>query len=322
MDSHFFDKTIDEQLNILENEDFYKKDEIEQIDYLRANGFFNLDIEKRISFLEEAGLFHLDVNDDPPTIPLTLDKVDYLTKKTASKINRKLAYSSAIKFLNSLINNKKLIIKDVKGLENLQNVESGAIITCNHFNPFDVFTLEVLFRRAGQDKKRKLYKVIREGNYTNFPGLYGMLFRNCDTLPLASNKKVMVEFMKSVDIILQRGDFILIYPEQSMWLNYKKPKLLQKGAFKLAVRNKCPIIPIFICFEDSDIKDEEGNIVQEYTVNIERPIYPKEELKDRENVEFLKNENYNIWKNIYEEFYKFPLEYTTKKQRLEAINGK
>ena len=46
-------------------------------------------------------------------------------------------------------------------------------------------------------------------------------------LPLSSNKRTMVEFMKAVDTILQRGDYILIYPEQSMWWNYKKPKPLK-----------------------------------------------------------------------------------------------
>ena len=207
-------------------------------------------------------------------------------------------------------------------MEYLQNLNEGAIITCNHFNPFDVFSLEKIFRDSGQNKKRRLYKVIREGNYTNFPGLYGFLFRNCDTLPLASNKSVMIEFMKAVSIILKRGDFILIYPEQSMWLNYKKPKLLQNGAFKLAVKNNCPILPIFITMEDSKFIGEDGKPTLAYTIHIEKPIYCDNNLTDKENTELMKNTNYNLWKNIYEEFYKEKLEYNTEKLRLEAINGK
>ena len=322
MNTDFFNKDIMEQLHILEDAKFFNKNELAQIDSLRELGFFEIDINRRIQFLENAGLFHLDVNDDPPTIPLTLDKVDYLTKKIKNKINRKMAYSTAAKFLDSAFKDHKLIIKDVIGIENLQNLDTGAIITCNHFNPFDVFTLEKIFRDSGENKKRRLYKVIREGNYTNFPGLYGMLFRNCDTLPLASNKSVMIEFMKSISIILEKKNYIIVYPEQSMWLNYKKPKLLQPGAFKLAVKNKCPIIPIFICLEDSEYKDDDGNIVQAYTIYINKPIYAKKELTDKDNVEFLKSENYKIWKNIYENFYKTPLEYSTEKLRLEAINGK
>ena len=72
----------------------------------------------------------------------------------------------------------------------------------------------------------------------------------------------------------------------------------------------------------SDVVGEDGNFVQAYTVNIEKPIYMKDDLTDRENVEYLKNENYNVWKKVYEDFYKTKLEYTTNNQRLEAINGK
>lgn len=207
-------------------------------------------------------------------------------------------------------------------MENLQSVNTGAIITCNHFNPFDSFSIEQVFRLSGKSKEKKLYKVIREGNYTNFPGLYGFFFRNCDTLPLSSNKKTMIEFMKAVDTILQRGDFILIYPEQSLWWNYKKPKPFKNGAFKMAVRNNVPVIPIFITMEDSNIIGEDGFAIQEYTINIEKPIYQDESLSLRENAEMMKEQNYQIWKEIYEDFYKIPLEYTTKKEEVSVVNGK
>ena len=121
----------------------------------------------------------------------------------------------------------------------------------------------------------------------------------------------MIEFMKAVDIILQRGDYILIYPEQSMWWNYRKPKPLKNGAFKMAIRNNVPVLPIFITMEDSDIIGEDGFPVQEYIINIEKPIYPDEKLSDKENVEIMKDKNYQVWKKIYEDFYKIPLEYTT-----------
>ena len=120
--------------------------------------------------------------------------------------------------------------------------------------------------------------------------------------------------MKAVDVILQRGDFILIYPEQSLWWNYKKPKPLKDGTYKIAARNNVPVIPIFITMQDSDILGEDGFYVQEYIVNIEKPIYPNNELSEKENVEIMRRANYDIWKKIYEDFYKIPLEYTTKKE--------
>ncbi len=278
-----------------------------------------LEVLKKIKELEENGIFDVDVEDDPPTVPLTPEDVDYLRTSRKSRIKSRMAYKMAQWFVEDLLKDNKLIIKKINGMENLKNMKTGAIVTCNHFNPYDSFTIEKVFRLAGQNKNRKLFKVIREGNYTNFPGMYGFFFRNCNTLPLSSNKRTMIEFIKAVDVILKRGDFILIYPEQSMWWNYRKPKPLKNGAFNFAARNNVPVIPIFITMEDSDIIGEDGFPVQAYTVNIEKPIYPDENLTEKENTEAMKEKNYEVWKNIYEDFYKMPLEYDTLENK-ESVN--
>ena len=270
-----------------------------------------LKILKKIEEFEKNGNFDTDVEDDPPTIPLMPENVDYLNKKSSSKIKSKIANYMGKRFLDDLLKENKLIIKEIKGLENLQDVDTGAIITCNHFNPFDSFAIEKVFRVSGKNKEKKLYKVIREGNYTNFPGLYGFFFRNCDTLPLSSNTQTMIEFLKAVDTILQRKDFILIYPEQSMWWNYKKPKPLKNGAYRFAARNNVPVIPIFITMVDSNIIGEDGFFVQEYIINIGKPIYPDGNLSEKENSDIMKEKNAQVWKEVYEDFYKVPLEYTT-----------
>ena len=270
-----------------------------------------LEVLKIIEQLEREGRFDVDAEDDPPTIPLLPDMVDYLKTKPDSIVKRKTAYIFANKFVDELIRNKKLVIKKVYGMEYLNQTDTGAIITCNHFNPLDCFTVERIFQRSKQYRKKRLFKVIREGNYTNFPGMYGYLFRNCDTLPLSSNKKTMYNFLMAVDTILQRGDFILIYPEQSLWWNYRKPKPLKNGAFKFAVKNQVPVIPLFICMEDSSRIGPDGFPVQEYTVYINEPIYPKAGLREREQAVDMRDRNYELWKNIYEEFYGIPLVYTT-----------
>ena len=271
-----------------------------------------LAVLKTIEQLELEGRFDEDAEDDPPTIPLEPDRIDYLRRKTTSKIKARAAYALAENFVDGLIRDGKLVIEHVNGLENLNGVKSGAVITCNHFNPFDCFTVEKVFRSSVHYKKKTLYKVIREGNYTNFPGLYGFLFKNCDTLPLSQNKKTMYNFLKAVDTILQRGDFILIYAEQSLWWNYRKPKPLKNGAFKFAVKNNVPVIPIFITMEDSEQIGSDGFPIQKYTVFIEKPIYPDQSLIERQQVDDMRDKNYNVWKRIYEEFYGIPLTYTTK----------
>ena len=270
-----------------------------------------LAIMAEIEKLEREGKFDVDPEKDPPTIELEPDQIDYLRRSITDKLKARTANKIGETFLNNLLRKNKLIIKEINGIENLNKVKTGAMLTCNHFNPFDSFTVEKVFRTSNQIKNKKLYKVIREGNYTNFPGLYGFLFRNCDTLPLSSNIRTMTIFMKAVDEILQRGDFILIYPEQSLWWNYKKPKPLKSGAFRLATRNNVPVIPIFITMQDSDKIGDDGFPIQEYIVNIKEPIYPDENLSEKENTVIMKEKNSEVWKEIYEDFYKIPLTYTT-----------
>lgn len=201
-----------------------------------------------------------------------------------------------------------MIIKEVRGIENFRNLESGAVITCNHFNAFDSFAIQVAYDMS-KNKKRKFYRVIREGNYTSFPGFYGFLMRNCYTLPLSSNSKTMQQFMRSTNTLLKEGNFVLVYPEQSMWWNYRKPKPLKKGAFVFAAKNNVPVLPCFITMQDSDILDSDGFYVQEYTIHIGKPIYGSKGVSVSENTENLKDENYKIWKEIYEKEYKIPLKY-------------
>ena len=125
---------------------------------------YRQEVLKKIEQLEKEGKFDIDVEDDPPTIVLTPENVDYLRKKMTSKLKRIFANEVGERFLDNLLKNNKLIIKEVKGIENLNKISTGAMVTCNHFNPFDCFTVEKVFRMSGKLEEKRLYKVIREGN--------------------------------------------------------------------------------------------------------------------------------------------------------------
>ena len=99
-----------------------------------------------------------------------------------------------------------------------------------------------------------------------------------------------------------------------MWWNYRKPKPLKDGAYKMAVRNNVPIIPIFITMKESNIIGSDGFPVMEYYINIEKAIYPNPELSEKDNIREMRDKNFAVWKKIYEDFYKIPLEYTTIKE--------
>lgn len=266
-----------------------------------------LELLRRIAELESKELWHLDVEDDPETYPLMPDRVDYLNEKLSSKVKNKIANIFGARFFDKMIANRQLIIKEVRGIENFTAVQGGKIVTCNHFSVGDNYAVWVALRDHMHGKM--LYKVIREGNYTNPPKPFGLFMRHCNTLPLSSQKATMVKFMKAFAALLARGETILIYPEQGMWWNYRKPRPMQDGAFSLAVRNKTPVVPIFITMEDSDVEDPDGFPVQAYTLHILPAIYPDETLSPIASKKDMKDRNYEAWVKTYEEFYKTPLVY-------------
>lgn len=266
-----------------------------------------LELLRRIADLEGKELWYQDVEDDPETYPLMPDQIDYLNEKLSSKIKNKIANIFGARFFDKMIEDRQLIIKEVRGIENFTAVKGGKIITCNHFSITDNYAVWVALRDHMNGKM--LYKVVREGNYTNPPKPFGLFMRHCNTLPLSSQKTTMVKFMKAFAELLKRGETILIYPEQAMWWNYRKPRPMQDGAFSLAVRNKAPIVPIFITMEDSTVLDGDEFPVQEYTLHILPAIYPNEALSRMEAKTDMKNRNYEAWVKTYEEFYGMPLVY-------------
>lgn len=78
-----------------------------------------LEVLEKIALYEREGRFGEDVEEDPPTRELQPSEIDYLRKKLKSRIKTRLTYKVARTFLNKIIENKQLIIKDVIGTEHM-----------------------------------------------------------------------------------------------------------------------------------------------------------------------------------------------------------
>lgn len=275
-----------------------------------------LAVLRKIEEYERQGRFDEDVEEDPESPELLPEDVDYLCKKLSSKIARRIANFLGDHYFLNLIKKDILVIDGITGEEHLSALQNGAIVTCNHFSAFDNYIIFHCLRKALP--RKYLYKIIREGNYTNFPGLYGFLFRHCDTLPLSRNRRTMINFMSAVNTLLKRGESILIYPEQGMWWNYKKPRPFKIGGFKIAYRAGVPVLPTFITMTDDERLDENGYPIQRHTFHIMPPIYPDPTLGEKRGAEKMMEEAYACCKAKYEEVYGIPLEYTTEKKEEEA----
>lgn len=269
------------------------------------NKYERIAIDAKIEELEKKKQFDVDVCENPSFEPIKPGEVDYLKTKLSSKIKNKYCEYLLSIFIKNKEKHHKGIIKEVIGAEKLDNLNGGAIITSNHFHPFDSYPI----RRECEKRRKKLYTIIAEHNYAGAGGFYGKLFRNLKTLPLAQNPKVLMECMRAVKQILANGDYILIYPEQALWWNYRKPRPLKLGAFDIAVKNNVPVVVCFITMTDSKYKDDDTYPVQEYTLHILDVIYPDPNLTNKENALMLKNKNEELTKEIYEKFYNKKLTY-------------
>ena len=255
---------------------------------------------EKILRYEQEGRFDQDVEDDPPSPVLKPDDINYLKKGLIGNCKRKMAFAAAYHFFDKMEKKGQIVLNRAEGLEHLAGVK-GAVVTCNHFNPMDSFIMQKVFDDSGHPKR--MYRVIREGNYTNFPGFYGFLMRNCNTLPLSSNLQTMKKFLTAVNQVLTDGNCLLIYPEQSMWWNYRKPKPMKSGAFDMAIRSGVPVVPCFITMRDTDTIGPDGYPVQEYTPHLGAPIWPDESLPKPVAREKLKQQTEAFCRRTYDRVY-------------------
>lgn len=267
-----------------------------------------LKILEKIEEFERAGKFNEDIEQDAPGRQLMPEEIDYCRYGFFSHWKAKRAIGLARKMVKGLQKANQFFLKDVRGIENLKDLKTGAIMTSNHFSPLESFAIHLGYE-AACGKNKRFYRVISEANYTSYNGIFKILMQNADTLPLSSNKETLHKFLVSIDRILKDGNVVLVYPEQSMWWNYRKPRPLREGAFRFAIKSNVPVIPAFITMEDTEFTDNDGFPVQAYTVHFGKLIYPDPAKSKNENIAFMIEENSKIWKQIYEDFYKKPLTY-------------
>ncbi len=261
-------------------------------------------IEKIKKYEAEGGeSFFFDVENDPPSRTLLPHEVDYLDEKLSSKVKTRIAV--IMEAVCKKVLGKKFNIR-VVGKENMRGIEGGAIITSNHFAPTE--NLAVSIAADSADKKRRVYKVVREGNYF-MSGVIGFLLKNCRTLPLSSDLHTMKKFGAALEKILKDGNFVLIYPEQAMWWNYPKPREYRIGAYHYAAKFSVPIVPCFVTLSENGRVGKNGFPELDYTIHVMPPIYPDEKKSVRQNAAEMLARNKELCREKYEEIYKKPLMY-------------
>lgn len=201
----------------------------------------------------------------------------------------------------SWCNNRLRRKTKVFGRENIKGIKS-AIITSNHVDIFDCLAI----RKAVKRRYKIKYSV---AEFNNRKGFLGNMMRADGIMPLNDNFEVVKKFSKAVKHYLEKNNYIVFYPEQSMWYLYEKPRPYKDVAFHYAIKYNVPIIPVFLTFRNSGKIGKDGLEKKYFNVNIGKPIYSNTNLSKEENLKYMKSANYNFCKEVYESFYKKELTY-------------
>ncbi len=182
---------------------------------------------------------------------------------------------------------------EIVGLENLKGISGGAIFTSNHFHPLDSTAVRRVVRKRGGGK---LNIVSRASNFA-MTGFIGFLMNYTRTIPLLTDSHYTArEFTPAISRMLERGEFVLIYPEAAMWKNYRKPRPGMSGAYYLAAKFGVPVIPVFTEMPDSD-----GDI--SYRIHVGAPLVAKEGETLRDTVARTQREDEGFRISTYESCY-------------------
>lgn len=251
--------------------------------------------------------FNVKVENDDPVVTdeqredivLNYDIFYHSLSKKIKRILARRIVNNYTKFFNG--------DTEIFGIDKLKDIKGGAIITCNHFNVMD----STIIRKLMMDlkKEKKLAIVIEESNIF-LPGKFNLLTNNCNTIPLSSSRLYMKnKFYPAMKKRLNDGDWILIYPEEEMWFNYKKPRPLKPGAYHFAIKYNVPIISCFIEMREKDEYDDNGFRKIKFILHIMGVINPEENSSNRELKEKLMNEDYKLKVKAFEEAYGKKLNY-------------
>jgi 1-acyl-sn-glycerol-3-phosphate acyltransferase len=201
------------------------------------------------------------------------------------------------------------------GTENLRGITGGAIVTSNHFSP-----IENLFVRHASWQHR--LHIVSQLTNLAMPGVLGYLMNYGDTIPISGNREwIGRQFPALIEASLQHKDWVLIYPEQEMWFNYRKPRPEQRGAYYYAARFNVPVVSMFVSMTDEQRKVTKDFNAIHYTVHVLPPIYPDQTLWVRQASIKMQQQDYKQKCAAYEQAYNRELDYTFSPQDIAGWRG-
>lgn len=164
------------------------------------------------------------------------------------------------------------LVTGITGKDNLDGMTGPAIVTCNHFSPLDPAIVSFCMRKNGF----KNIDFVNQDSNLAMKGMVGYMQRYADTMPVSSMRWFMeTEFPAQIKKALDNNRLVLIYPEQEMWFNYRKPRPCKRGAYLYAVKFNVPVISLFV---EQSVRSTH---LHRFKVHILPVIYPDRQLDER-----------------------------------------
>ena len=253
---------------------------------------------------------------DPQISPQALkaDILGYVSRLDSPVQKLKTAVARAV--VRSWVRKWSEPVNEITGIRNLLTVQGPAFLTSNHFNPFDNGVHRTLSSLTGRDR----LVAISQGTNFVMPGLNGFILRNIDVIPLIQHPSYMNgAFRTLMQRNLDRNRFILIYPEQEMWFNYRKPRPGKRGAFLFAAEYGVPVVPTFVEMVDLPEVVAPGFHDVKLVLHVLPPIFPDPERSARENSFLMCQADYDAKVRCYEQCYGRPLTYEFSKEDIAGL---
>lgn len=193
----------------------------------------------------------------------------------------------------------------IKSAKKIKDLPVGAIITSNHFNPLDNTTI----RKLAAKKHRRLF-VLSQPTNLKMTGILGFLMNYDDIIPLSNSFAYLGKILPQLlNKIFSKGNYLLIYPEQEMWFNYRKPRPPKRGAYYYAAKMQVPIISCFVEIKDQVKKDNDQFKKVNYIVHVLPTIYPDPQKNVEANTNAMMAKDYKQKCQAYEQAYGSKLDY-------------
>lgn len=261
-------------------------------------------IKKRI----EDNELNSNVAIDDPI--LSDEEIDTLIETYYKQKKNKVKYNVDKKAADLLIKNFcKDVYKNIEyvGLDKLKDFKGGAIITGNHYSPVDTIPIKELIKN---EFNKELYIVSIASNLDLKPPL-NFIINHQNIIPLKNTISYLNDkFKPELYDLLKKDEFVLIYPEQEMWNNYRKPRPCKRGAYQFASEANVPVISLFTELVDTGISSDDNFNKLKYIVHVLDIIKPDENLSVRQNSIEMSKKDYELKVKAYEEAYNKKLNYT------------